>query len=208
METHAQEQVAAPASHCGLVRTLLRLSMAAVVALLSLCLVGIAVAVFWFHLSARPVLSGSMRPRFAPGSVIVTRSLPVNQVRPGDIIMFTPPGWSASVAHRVVSVSGPADHPVISTKGDANPVKDPWHARLNGTTVPEVVASVPWLGWAMTDVAHHWLRAFLIAFVGLGVGIPGVRAILRGPDEAEPEQQHDQEGPRSPDSSAPQVSAV
>jgi signal peptidase I len=166
------------------------------------------VTVFWFHLSARPVLSGSMRPTFAPGSVIVTRALPVSQVRAGDIIMFTPPGWNASVAHRVVAVSGPADHPVVSTKGDANPVKDPWHARLNGTTVPEVVASVPWLGWAMTDVAHHWLRAFLIALVGLGVAIPGVRAILRRPAEAEPGQQHDHQGPQSPGSSAPHVSAV
>jgi signal peptidase I len=188
METHAQQQDAAPAPQRGLLRTLLRMSMAAVVALVSLCLVGIAAAVLWFHLSARPVLSGSMRPTFAPGSVIVTRSLPVSRVRPGDIIMFTPPGWSASVAHRVVSVSGPADHPVITTKGDANPVKDPWHARLEGSTVPEVVGSVPWVGWAMTDVVHHWLRAFLIALVGLGVGVPGVRAILRSPGEAEPEQ--------------------
>jgi signal peptidase I len=208
MEAHAQQQVAAPAPKRGVLGTLLGVSMAAVVALLSLSLAGIAAAVFWFHLSARPVLSGSMRPTFAPGSVIVTGALPVSQIRAGDIIMFTPPGWSASVAHRVVSVSGPVDHPVISTKGDANPVKDPWHARLNGTTVPEVVASVPWVGWAMTDVAHHWLRAFLIALVGLGVAIPGVRAILRGPGEAEPERQHDQPGPQSPGSSAPHVSAV
>lgn len=43
-------------------------------------------------------------------------------IRPGDVIVFNPPGLSHRVAHRVISV----DSQGIRTRGDNNPYDDPW----------------------------------------------------------------------------------
>ncbi len=154
----------------------------------SLAMTAAAAAVFLFHLGIRPVLSGSMRPTYGPGWAIVTRPIPVADVRKGDIVVFTPPGLSSPFAHRVVSVSGSPSHPVITTKGDANSAPDPWHARLDGPTVPEVVTAVPWLGRLMLDVESRDLRLFLLVVAGLALCVAGTRFILRGGGEvpAEP----------------------
>ena len=88
------------------------------------------------HLAIQPVLSGSMRPTFSPGAVVITRSIPTSSIRPGDIILFVPPGDTSQYAHRVTSVSGPAGRPVITTKGDANPAPDGWHAQIVGRRSP------------------------------------------------------------------------
>lgn len=149
----------------------------------SLAMTATAASVFLLHLGIRPVLSGSMRPAYGPGWAIVTRQVPVADVRKGDIVVFTPPGLSSPFAHRVVSVSGPLDHPVITTKGDANSAPDPWHARLDGSTVPEVVAAVPWVGGLMSDLESGNLRLLLTVVAGLALCFAGTRFILRGGGE-------------------------
>src|ERR1044071_1341103 len=51
------------------------------------------------------VLSGSMRPHFAPGSLVVATPVPVHDVRPGDVITFqTPTPDRRAVTHRAVRV--------------------------------------------------------------------------------------------------------
>ena len=103
-------------------------------------------SVFAFHLGVRPVLTGSMRPDYGPGAVLLTRQVPVTTLRPGMIVLFVPPGEHAEFAHRITGVTGPADAPVITTKGDANKAVDPWHAKLTSPEVAEVIGSVPGLG--------------------------------------------------------------
>ena len=152
-----------------------------IVALLGACAICATVAVFWLHLGLRPVLSGSMRPTYGPGWAVVTRPLPVGQLRPGDIIVFRPPGSNVAFAHRVTSVSGPSGQPVVTTKGDANRYADPWRMRLESKTVPVVVAEVPWLGWVMVDFQSRWAHVLLIGGIDLGICLAGATAILRGP---------------------------
>lgn len=157
-------------------------------ALVALGLASLAAAVFLLHLGVRPVLSGSMRPTYGPGWAIITRPIPVSGVRPGDIVVFTPPGEQAPFAHRVTSVSGGPAHPVITTKGDANPGPDPWHARLEGSTVPEVVGEVPWLGYLMVALERQWLHVLLVGVLGTAMCVVGTRAILRdGSEEPQPD---------------------
>jgi signal peptidase len=136
---------------------------------------------FFLHVSVQPVLTGSMRPTYAPGWAIVSRAIPVSQIRPGMVVIFVPPGKSASYAHRVVSVSGSPDQPVITTKGDANPAADPWHARISAHSIQQVVWGVPWLGNAMVAMHGGGLRIMLIVTAGLFVAITGVQVILRTP---------------------------
>jgi signal peptidase len=159
-------------------RTAGRIFGAAVTIVISLLFASTALAVFWFHLSVHPVLTGSMRPTYGPGWAIVTEPIPVSQVRPGDIVLFKPPGETGQYAHRVVTVSGSPEHPVITTKGDANRAPDVWHARLNGSTVPEVVAEVPALGQIMVDIRDQWTHAVLVAVLGIALCVVGTRAIL------------------------------
>src|SRR5664280_1359908 len=106
----------------------------------------VTVSVFTLHLGVRPVLTGSMRPDYGPGAVLLTRQVPLAAVHPGMIVLFVPPGDHAEYAHRITSVTGPASAPIITTKGDANEVADPWHARLTTPSVSQVVGSVPGIG--------------------------------------------------------------
>jgi signal peptidase I len=139
----------------------------------------VAGLVFWFHIGIQPVLSGSMRPAFGAGSAVITRPLPVQAIRSGDVIVFTPPGETVPYAHRVLTVSGPADDRTITTKGDANRAPDPWRAKVDGPTVPQVVAAVPWVGTVLVSVHSAFVRAALVALIGLALCLVGTRVMLR-----------------------------
>jgi signal peptidase len=139
---------------------------------------GLAVAVLALHLGFRPVLTASMRPTYGPGALLVTKPVPVQSVRPGMIVVFTPPGEDVQFAHRITTVTGAHSHPVITTKGDANPAPDPWHAELTSATVPEVVATVPWVGRLLIGMRGS-MQLLLIVAGGLMAVVAGTRWILR-----------------------------
>jgi signal peptidase I len=144
-----------------------------------------AVAALAFHVRVSPVLTGSMRPTYAPGDVIITRPVNVHSLRPGDIAVFVPPGESAAFAHRLASVSTHDGHVVVTTKGDANPAPDPWHAKLDGSTVPKVVGTLPAIGRPLTWIHTRWLHASAIGCLGLLFTIVGTVQILRTPSRRE-----------------------
>jgi signal peptidase I len=146
--------------------------IAGLVILLAVAAVAVGAAL-GFRLSA--VLSGSMRPTLAPGAAVVTRPVPVTSVRPGMIVVFVPPRQSVPYAHRVVQVSGDPDHPMIRTRGDANPAPDGWKVRLAGPTVPEVVAAVPEFGRVI--VFFHRPGAFL-ALAGPLIALAGISTLI------------------------------
>ena len=136
---------------------------------------------FAFHLSVRPVLTGSMRPTFSPGDAIVTRVVPTSQLKIGDIIVFQPPGETVDFAHRIVSITGPRADPIIRTRGDANPAVDPWHARIDAKEVPVAVAAIPYVGNLLKGLTEGWAQAIAIGLVGLSVWLFGLRRILYQP---------------------------
>lgn len=54
---------------------------------------------------------------------------------------------------------------VVTTKGDANPVADPWQARISEARVWHVVHVVPRLGWVIAALhrpAVHLVSVWLI----------------------------------------------
>jgi signal peptidase len=143
----------------------------------------LASAVVVLHLGVRPVLTGSMLPTFGPGAILITRPVPVQDLHRGMIPLFTPPGEHEELAHRITSVSGSPGDPTITTKGDANKVADPWHARFKTVTVPVVVATVPWLGRLMAGIRGP-IQLALMILGGLVVAISGTRWILGSPPPA------------------------
>ena len=82
------------------------------------------------------VLSGSMQPLFGAGDVVVATPEPARDLRVGQVITYRIPVGDHHVeTHRVIRILKHGDDPVIWTKGDANPVRDPWTARLSGSTI-------------------------------------------------------------------------
>lgn len=147
----------------------------------TLLFVGACIAAPLLHLGFSPVLTGSMRPAFAPGDLLITAPAAVSSLRPGQIAVFTPPGESTPFAHRITAVVGNPDHPVITTKGDANPAPDHWRATLHQDQVPVVVTTVPYAGNLLLWTQNPAQRAIFTALFGLAVTGASVRWILRAP---------------------------
>jgi signal peptidase I len=141
------------------------LVLAAGVAVLA---VGIAFRVADFHVQT--VLSGSMRPTVSPGDLAITQGVPMSSLRVGDVIVFTPPTETQSVIHRIASLDGN----VITTKGDANSVADPWSLTSQGAAQYRLVFVVPYLGWPTE------LRSAALIAAGLIVALLILREIRKG----------------------------
>jgi signal peptidase len=114
--------------------------------LAALVIVGVAAsAVDLWHAGYRGyvVRTGSMRPTYPPGDLIVDRP-----VRPGfkvgDVITFSHSDGPDLVSHRVVSVADGG----IRTKGDANRSADAWTLRPD-QVVGVVRGSLPRFGYVV-----------------------------------------------------------
>jgi signal peptidase len=140
-------------------------------ALLALVLLGLLPNFGWYR--TETVLSGSMKPYFSPGDIVVVTPEPTRDVRVGQVISYhIPVGDHHVQSHRVIEVVRGGDHPLVRTKGDANASPDPWTARLNGGTAWQVRAVVPKAGWGIV-----WLRTPAIRRLAIFV-VPLLLAIL------------------------------
>jgi signal peptidase I len=121
----------------------------------------------WFRLT--PVLSGSMRPAFQPGDAVLTQRVASDAVRPGEVLVIHIPAQYGGglVVHRVTTVTRDGRGTVVTTKGDANNVADPWHATLPGT-VYRVRTVLPYVGW-IVDVKS--LGGLLTLLAGAAVAL-------------------------------------
>jgi signal peptidase I len=152
-------------------------------ALLTATLVCLVLAVgagkFVLHLGLSPVLTGSMRPSFAPGDAIVTRPTPVSALKPGMVVVFVPPGHQDAYAHRIVSIGGTPTRPILVTKGDANPAADHWRVPIDSRVIPRVVGSLPKTGYPLVWLREPRWRAGVTGALGLLMTALLTRAALR-----------------------------
>jgi signal peptidase I len=119
------------------------------------------------------VLSGSMRPTFSPGDMVVVVPEPVSAVRVGQVISYrVPVGIHQVETHRVVRILQGGAHPVVQTQGDANNWPDPWTAKLEGGTAWRMVAVIPRLGYLVNALRSRSLQVLAI-FV-----VPALLALL------------------------------
>jgi len=102
---------------------------------------------------ADTVLSGSMRPGYPEGSVVIATRQDSNMLAVGQVIIFTAPApYGEVVTHRVQTVTREekTGRPLITTKGDNNPTADPWQAMVvpvDEVWVVEGPYSAARLGW-------------------------------------------------------------
>lgn len=123
-------------------------------AALLVLLLGVAVAVIGLPAltggSAMTVLTQSMEPGLPPGTLVVVRPTPVDDIRVGDVITYQiRSGEAAVVSHRVMSKTYADGELTFVTKGDNNDTVDPEPVRevqVRGT----LWYSLPLLGWVNT----------------------------------------------------------
>jgi signal peptidase len=114
------------------------------------------------------VLTQSMEPTLPPGTLLVVRPTPVEDVHVGDVVTYQmESGRPAVVSHRVVSIATASDGTrSFVLKGDANAVADP--APVIPAQVRGVVwYSVPGIGWVnqLVNGSRSWLVPSLAALL-------------------------------------------
>jgi signal peptidase len=119
------------------------------------------------------ITGGSMSGTYDRGSVVLDEVVPVSELHPGDVVTFQPPKQSGLVTHRIVAVTRIRGERVFRTKGDANPTADPWRIKPTEGRLPRVVASVPYVGYAIAALELRWVRVAAIsvpaALIALGL---------------------------------------
>jgi len=124
------------------------------------------------------ILSGSMRPDWARGTLLFLAPEPARSVRVGQAIAYHPPAsvFNAVVVHQVIALHQSASGVIAQTKGLANKAVDPWKDHLSGM-VYHVVFQLPYVGLLkMTWRIIAIIAAFAVA-VAVFVGI------VRKPDD-------------------------
>lgn len=194
---HPQAEPVAPRLAHGRIRIPLRVAVrtlhlvvCALGALLALGVGLVAVGSILGTWGLVPVLTGSMRPGIQPGDVVLVTPEPVAAVKPGQILVFQPPGLGGvSVVHRVISVTDQGGRPVIRTKGDANNVPDAWKAKLGGPKAWRVRAVIPKLGYLAVAEKHSmFLLALKLALIAGGLAV-GFSAIWRHRPDGDSDEQ-------------------
>jgi signal peptidase I len=140
------------------------------------------------------ILTSSMEPRLPPGTLIVVKPTPADQIAIGDVMTYQiRSGDPAVVSHRVIGVSSSSDGGLsFTTQGDNNdsPDQNPViEAQIRGV----VWYSVPWVGYVSTAVNgqnRSWIvpatAIALLAYAGFMV-VSGVVGTVRKKRRATPE---------------------
>lgn len=121
------------------------------------------------------ITSGSMTGTYDRGSIVYAEEVPTASLRVGDVITSRPPrpaGASGLVTHRIVWIGrDESGARAFRTKGDANPVPDPWRFTLDRPTQARAAFHVPYLGYALAALAIRPVRM-------LAIGLPALLIAL------------------------------
>ena len=149
----------------------LTLAIAAVAAVLALTILG---ASFAGVLRIDTINSGSMAPAIPRGSDVAVSPEPVSALRVGQVIAFVPPAPypQVTVVHEVVGIKRALGVAVVTTRGVANNVDDPWRAVVRGT-VWHVVGSIGGLGY-LTNFMRIGLIQIVVMVLVIGTLFAGI----------------------------------
>jgi signal peptidase len=141
-----------------------RAAAAAVVAAL-LGYVGLIV----LHYQPLVIVTGSMQKTIPVGSLVVDTSVDPASLEVGDVISFEKPlGAKGLDTHRIVAIEHGRGGGLYRTKGDSNPIADPWVLRFDrSVSAHRVVFSVPYAGYGLLFTRSRAGRAMLVAAVCL-----------------------------------------
>jgi signal peptidase I len=129
------------------------------------------------------VLTGSMRPHYPPGTLLVVRPVDPEDVLIGDVITFQlESGRSAVASHRVIGVGRAADGELqYVVKGDANAVRDEEPVRAVQVR-GRLWYAVPYLGY-VNNVLTGQQRQYAVWAVAAGLIVYALRMFRLGARE-------------------------
>jgi len=144
-----------------------------------------------FGLQRYVITSGSMTGSYDRGSLVFDKAVAGRDLRVGDVITYAPPAGAFRagelVTHRIVWAGRDRTGKLgFRTKGDANPVADPWRFTLDRPTQARVAFSVPYLGYAFSALALRPVRMLVIGLPALLIALSVLRGLWR--DAAEDER--------------------
>jgi len=140
-------------------RDLADLALKGFVAAAALVFVALAVLPHFGWYRPVTVLSGSMRPTFSAGDLIIARPEPLRDVRVGQVISYHVPVGSGQVeTHRVIRIFHGGANPIVQTQGDANNSRDPWTAKLHGRQAWRLSVVVPHAGYVVNALRGRTLH--------------------------------------------------
>jgi signal peptidase len=144
-----------------------RLASGAALVLATLCAVAVlAPALIGWERYA--IVSGSMTGTYDRGSLVLSQVVPVAELKVGDVITYQPPAGDHPITHRIAWIGrDESGRRVYRTKGDANPVADPWTFRLDQPTQARARVGIPYAGFALGALGRKDVRMAVIALPAL-----------------------------------------
>ncbi|MCX8179695.1 MAG: signal peptidase I [Candidatus Aenigmarchaeota archaeon] len=103
------------------------------------------------------VESWPIKNGFRKGDVLVIKGVEREKLKVGDVIVFDIEEQKIPIVHRIIKIDGEK----IITKGDHNPVADPWEVkRIHG----KVIFIIPFLGWPKLIFTYivSWLLSLIL----------------------------------------------
>jgi signal peptidase len=129
------------------------------------------------------IVSGSMSGTYDRGSLVFDEVVPVAALRAGDVITYRPPaeaGIDHPITHRIAEIRRDrTGSTVFRTRGDANPVADPWTFTLPASRQARVKASVPYAGYALAALSRKDVRMGLIALPAAIIALGSLASMWR-----------------------------
>ena len=134
------------------------------------------------------IVSGSMTGTYDRGTLVLYEVVPVSDLKVGDVITYLPPtgaGPDHLITHRIASIGKAANGGrIFRTKGDANPVADPWTFRLGQPTQARVRFGVPYVGRVLWALSRKDVRMVIIALPAILIALSTLIALWRQLGEA------------------------
>ena len=111
--------------------------------------------------------TGSMTRTIPVGSLVVDRTVAPSSLRVGDVISFRKPLGAPGIAtHRIIAIQRSNGHVVYRTKGDSNPVADPWAITYGRhLQAHRMVFHAPYLGYLLLYARSRLGIVLLIGYV-------------------------------------------
>jgi len=128
------------------------------------------------------IVSGSMTGTYDQGSLVLDEVVPVGDLKVGDVITYLPPpaGPDHLVTHRIAWIGrDQGGARVFRTRGDANPIADPWTFRLAHATQARVRLGIPYAGHALSALGRRDVRLVVIALPALLIALFSLRRLWR-----------------------------
>jgi len=115
------------------------------------------------------VESNSMVPTFNRGDILILQGVPPEQLKTGDIIVFSPVSGQTPIVHRVIQINPDG---TFQTKGDANTGQLPFEKKISPEQIHgKEIAIVPFLGWVKIGMSEFvmpnilWVALIISAYV-------------------------------------------